>query len=369
MSGELVASTSVLHNRVWMPTLLRCPSAGLPEFDETAAAQALWSLPDAAPIHHQRSLASKGSEPSHFAAVINRRHFGTDEAAWVYFGSTRQWFYEWKRHVEAVIPPDLPAGDRSSDAVLKPRDPNAVEHAVEQPASAERAKQLHVEAQRRYLDRKRQRSLAFAACWQQLSAKKQKAAAALGFDAATWDIRQTGDVSSVVGEAWDGMQCCDDRCDEDCPGHVPDESPIPAWLLPWDALSTQLTSAAIRLGYTEELWEDDEDHVAGGCRRYQKGDDEEYINQIQRDAAGNWHTRAYLEFEEHRAYHPAVRVDSFMQQRQSELDQLERDRQLERERVRREREQKQQQELSIGSGMARVKVGRNVIQSTTVDAS
>jgi hypothetical protein len=74
--------------------------------------------------------------------------------------------------------PDLPAGDPSdvaagdpSDVALKSRDPNA----AEQPAPRERAKQLHVEAQRRYLERKRQRGPAFAACWQQLSAKEQKA--------------------------------------------------------------------------------------------------------------------------------------------------------------------------------------------------
>ena len=159
------------------------------------------------------------------------------------------------------MPPDLPAGDPSdvaagdpSDVALKSRNPNA----AEQPAPRERAKQLHVEAQRRYLERKRQRGPAFAACWQQLNAKEQKTAAAFGFDAATWDVRQTEDVSSVIGEAWDGMECCDDRCDEDCPGHMPNDSPIPAWLLPWDALSTQLTTAAMRLGHTEELWDDDD---------------------------------------------------------------------------------------------------------------
>jgi hypothetical protein len=97
--------------------------------------------------------------------------------------------------------------------------------------------------------------------------------------------------------------------------------------------------------YSQELWDNDEEHVTEGCRRYRMGDDEESINQIQRDAAGNWHTRAYLEFEEHRAHHPAVRVDDFMQQRQTELDRLERERQLERECVRLEREQKQEEEL------------------------
>ena len=119
------------------------------------------------------------------------------------------------------MPPDLPAGDPSdvaagdpSDVALKSRNPNA----AEQPAPRERAKQLHVEAQRRYLERKRQRGPAFAACWQQLNAKEQKTAAAFGFDAATWDVRQTEDVSSVIGEAWDGMECCDDRCDEDFQG-------------------------------------------------------------------------------------------------------------------------------------------------------
>ena len=176
--------------------------------------------------------------------------------------------------------------------------------------AAERAKKLHAEAQQRLRERKRQLGPAYERCWTKLCESERAAAIAFGFNSSSWDCRASGDCRPF-GDAWDGKEECDEECDEGCAGHTPDEEPVPAWLLPWDALSTTFREAAANLGYSKRRWDKEENALAGAVR-FQL-DDYREESRIRQDESGNWYTEIYLEFRQQRWQDPDLRFRDFLE--------------------------------------------------------
>jgi len=108
---------------------------------------------------------------------------------------------------------------------------------------------------------------------------------------------------------------CDAACDEDCDGasHGAGESPIVAWLLPWQALSPQSRAAALLLGYNKTQWNTEENAV-GGSQRYEMDCLYSSTSRIRQVENGNWHTQAYLDFSMDRSTHPEKSWDDFCEQ-------------------------------------------------------